>query len=134
MAENKTYEVGDEFGDGVVTRVGMNNGHTEYSVAVVDESLDRPVDFGPKVAPQARATGQTEVLALNQERQDEVDAEAAAADEELAEKAKSDEEDGSGEQVKAADSPKTIREKTVSPDPAKTPAGNGSAGKTTSTK
>lgn len=125
--DNKTYAVGDELAGGVVTGVGTNNGSPEYTVAFQDENSERPVDIGPRVHPAAFTNGPVELAEENQKTYDAVAKQAEEADKALEEKNK---EEGA---VDGNDSPEEIREKTVTPDPTKTPAGNASAAKPATT-
>lgn len=121
MAKND-YKVGEEASvKGVVTRIDNVNGHDTYTVVVPNENATRPIDIGPQVAPQAYTNDQSETLALNAERTAEVVAESEKAEKELADAKGKDDVDGD-------DSAEEIREKTVTPDPARTPAGQGAKG------
>jgi hypothetical protein len=131
MADNKKeYAVGDEVTvSGVVTRVGDNGGNPEYTVAVNNENSERPISVPPRVHPAAFTVGPVELAEENQKTYDEIAKDAAEADKALEE----DNKDEAG----SDSNPETIREKTVTPDPAKTPAGQGAKGtlpKSTSTK
>lgn len=125
----ENYEIGEEASvKGVVTRVDNVNGHEEYTVVVQNDNARRPINIGPKVAPQAFTNGQSELLALNAERDEEVAKESAAAQKELDAAAEKEANDVDAEVVKGDDSPEDIREKTVTPDPHRTPAGQGAKG------
>lgn len=82
----KEFARGDEVSLGgekaVVTGTGFNNGNPEYTIAINDDSTERPVSVGHLVAPQATANGQAETLALNAEREEEAVKEGEEATEE----------------------------------------------------
>ncbi len=121
MAKNAEYAVGDEVTvSGVVTHVGTNGGNPEYTVAVNDDSVERPISIPPRVHPAAFTNGPAELAEANQKTYDEVAKDAEKADKELA----ADNSDEAGSSSSAEES----REKTVTPDPAKTPAGQGAKG------
>lgn len=121
MAKNAEYAVGDEVTvKGVVTHVGTNGGNPEYTIAVNDDTVERPVSVPARVHPAAFTNGPVELAEANQKTYDE-----AAKDSEEATRAlEKDAEDEAG----SDSDPETIREKTVTPDPAKTPAGQGAKG------
>jgi hypothetical protein len=122
MANDKVHAVGDEITvSGVVTHVGTNGGNPEYTIAVNDESVERPISVPNRVHPAAFTNGPVELAEANQKTYDEAAKEAEKADKELA--------DANKEEAGSDSDPKTIREKTVTPDPAKTPAGQGAKGK-----
>jgi hypothetical protein len=127
--DQKDYELGEEVTiTGVLTSLGDNGGNPEYTIAVNNEDTERPISVRPKVAPQAFAIDQAEVLALNHERNEELQADAEKADKEKAAERDDDE-------VNGGDSPADVRAKTVTPDPAKAPAGRGAdAAKTATTR
>ena len=138
MAKDKEYVVGDEVSvgglKGVVTRVGSNGGNAEYTVAVSDETNNRPVSIPSPVHPAAFTDGPIEQAAANKVTYDEARESSEEATKEL-ERANVEAEDNEdADQVKATDSPDEVRSKTVTPDPVKTPAGNASAVKTTASK
>jgi hypothetical protein len=121
MAKNAEYQVGDEVTvKGVVTRVGTNGGNPEYTVAVNDETSERPISVPQSVHPAAFTNGPLELAEANQKTYDEVRKDSEKAQKELDENA----EDEAG----SSSDPKQIRKETVSPDPAKTPAGQGAKG------
>lgn len=121
MAKNAEYVVGDEVTvSGVVTHVGTNGGNPEYTIAVNDKTVESPVSVPNPVHPAAFTNGPVELAEANQVTYDEAAKDSAEATKEL-EKKESD-------QVTGADSPEEIREKTVTPDPKKTPAGQGAKG------
>lgn len=116
MAKNAEYAVGDEVTvKGVVTHVGDNGGNPEYTIAVNNEETERPISIPPRVHPAAFTNGPVELAEANQATYDEVAKEAEKADKESADAAKTSD-------------PKEIRKETVTPDPAKTPAGQGAKG------
>lgn len=122
MAKNPEYRIGEEVTvSGVVTHVGDNGGNPEYTIAVNDPTSERPISIPPTVHPAAFTNGPIELAEANQKTYDE-----AAKDSEKAQK----ELDKNAEKEVGSDSdPEVIREKTETPDPAKTPAGNASAAK-----
>lgn len=120
MAKNAEYQVGDEVTvKGVVTRVGTNGGNPEYTVAVNDETSERPISVPQAVHPAAFTNGPVELASANQKTYDEVRKDSEKAQKELDENA----EDEAGSSSDAEES----REKTATPDPKTTPAGNASA-------
>lgn len=122
MAKNAEYAVGDEVTvSGVVTRVGDNGGNFEYTVAVNNEDTERPISIPPRVHPAAYTNGPVELAEANQKTYDE-----AAKDSERAEKELEEKKDESTNKAKSAEE---VRKETVTPDPAKTPAGQGAKGK-----
>jgi len=127
MANDKVHAVGDEVTvSGVVTHVGTNGGNPEYTVAVNDESVERPISIPPRVHPAAFTNGPVELAEANQETYDAAAKESEEATRKLEESAK--------EEAGSTSDPKEIREKTVTPDPAKTPAGQGAKGNATAAK
>jgi hypothetical protein len=130
MAKNAEYAVGDEVTvKGVVTNVGTNGGNPEYTIAVNDDTVERPISIPPRVHPAAFTNGPVELAEANQKTYDE----AAKNSEEATRALEEDAKDEAG----SDSNPEEIREKTVTPDPAKTPAGQGAKGplpKTTTTK
>ena len=121
MADNKEYAVGDEVTvTGVVTRVGDNGGNPEYTVAVNNENSERPISIPARVHPAAFTNGPVELAEENQKTYD-----AVAKDAKEAEKALADE---NKDEAGSNSDPKEIRQETVTPDPAKTPAGQGAKG------
>jgi hypothetical protein len=123
MAKNAEYAVGDEVTvSGVVTHVGDNGGNPEYTVAVNNPDSERPISVPPRVHPAAFTNGPVELAEENQKTYDKLAEEAREADKALAEDAK----DEAGSSSDADNS----REKTNTPDPAKTPAGQGAKGVT----
>lgn len=127
MANDKVHAVGDEVTvSGVVTHVGDNGGNPEYTVAVNNENSERPISIPPRVHPAAFTNGPVELAEANQKTYDEVAKEAEKADKELA--------DANKDEAGSDSDPKAIREKTVTPDPAKTPAGQGAKGKLSTDK
>lgn len=120
--DNKVHAVGDEVTvSGVVTHVGDNGGNPEYTVAVNNPDSERPVSIPPRVHPAAFTNGPVELAEENQKTYDAVAKEAEKADKELA--------DANKDEAGSDSDPKTIRKETVTPDPAKTPAGQGAKGK-----
>jgi len=121
MAKNAEYAVGDEVTvKGVVTHVGTNGGNPEYTVAVNDDTVERPISIPPRVHPAAFTNGPAELAEANQATYDEAAKESEKATRELEKNA--DEEAGSDS------NPEVIREKTQTPNPATTPAGQGAKG------
>jgi len=121
MAKDKNYAVGDEVTvSGVVTHVGDNGGNPEYTIAVNNEDSERPISIPPRVHPAAFTNGPVELAEANQKTYDEVAKEAEKADKELA--------DANKDEAGVKSDPKEIRKETVTPDPAKTPAGQGAKG------
>lgn len=121
MAKNAEHNIGDEVTvKGVVTRVGSNGGNFEYTVAVNNEESERPISIPARVHPAAFTNGPVELAEANQKTYDEVAKEAEKADKELAKDAK--------DEAGSTSEPKDIREKTQTPDPAATPAGQGAKG------
>lgn len=127
MAKNAEHAVGDEVTvSGVVTRVGDNGGNFEYTVAVNNEESERPISIPPRVHPAAFTNGPVELAEANQKTYDEVAKEAEKADRE--------QEKANKEEAGSDSDPDAIREKTVTADPAKTPAGQGAKGTTPAAK
>lgn len=121
MANDKVHAVGDEVTvSGVVTHVGDNGGNPEYTVAVNNPDSERPISIPPRVHPAAFTNGPVELAEANQKTYDEVAKEAEKADKEL--NKDSEKEAGSDSD------PKQTRKETLTPDPAKTPAGQGAKG------
>lgn len=121
MANEKVHAVGDEVTvKGVVTRVGDNGGNPEYTIAVNNPDSERPISIPPRVHPAAFTNGPIELAEANQKTYDQAAKESERADKELAEENK--------DEAGSDSSPKETREETATPDPAKTPAGQGAKG------
>jgi len=121
MANDKNYAVGDEVTiSGVVTNVGSNGGNPEYTIAVNDENVERPISVPPRVHPAAFTNGPVELAEENQKTYDAVAKEGEKA-------AKEQEENNSEEAGSKSDAEET-RKETVTPDPKTTPAGQGAKG------
>jgi hypothetical protein len=125
MANDKVHAVGDEVTvSGVVTHVGDNGGNPEYTVAVNNPDSERPISVPPRVHPAAFTNGPIELAEANQVTYDEAAKESEKADRELA--------DANKEEAGSSSNAEESRAKTETPDPAKTPAGQGSKGTTSS--
>lgn len=123
MAKNAEHAVGDEVTvSGVVTHVGSNGGNPEYTVAVNDDTVARPVSVPPRVHPAAFTNGPVELAEANQKTYDE----AKKGQDEATRKLEADAKEEAGSSSDADE----IRKETATPDPAKTPAGNANAGAT----
>lgn len=121
MANNAEHAVGDEVTvKGVVTHVGDNGGNPEYTIAVNDDSVERPISVPPRVHPAAFTNGPVELAEANQKTYDEAAKEAEKADKE--------QEKNANEEAGRDSNPDEIRKETVTPDPKRTPAGQGAKG------
>jgi len=84
MANDKVHAVGDEVTvSGVVTHVGTNGGNPEYTIAVNDESVERPISVPNRVHPAAFTNGPVELAEANQKTYDEAAKESEKADKEV---------------------------------------------------